>query len=410
MLNKNAIASLAPFVLFPTVLTISLEYFGVAPNIWVQLASAGLALIAGAFWFSWRISKPLALSRDVLDGPADDPVSFSMRLATADCSDEIKPLLSVINRRLARTEQAVRDIYLSVSRLIPMSEELKETYASMNKNAMSQSHHGGILSKSINAMLAATAHVEHDVENITRHVDEMQTDVVDFSRHLQDTLNSIGTIETHINDSNELLTTLRQDSDQIARIINEITAIAEQTNLLALNAAIEAARAGEQGRGFAVVADEVRALAARTQSSAEQVKSIVSSIHHGTHRVYETMRSSQKDIQYTVESAEESRSELAKTISAIDEVKTLADRIKHSMHQQQDTEERSKSSADALIGLNEVALDHTQGQAVTAEDLNKLCDHIISKLQRLHVSNVEYCQDRRSQIRSREEMAALEKE
>jgi methyl-accepting chemotaxis protein len=403
MQNKNTFFALFPIVLLTPLLTLLLDDLGLHTTWWSQLLLVGAASVVGTFWLEWRLSGPIESSIRYLRSEDHDPVSFSVRLDTEKAEGTLRRLLEIINQRLDRTENAIREIYQSVSRLFPMSEELKETYASMNQNTQQQAHHGGVLSTSINEMLSATREVEQDVENITRHVDTMQTDIEDFSQHLSTTLDSINTIEQHINQSNQVLGTLRQDSDRITRIINEITAIAEQTNLLALNAAIEAARAGDQGRGFAVVADEVRSLAVRTQGSAEEVRNIVGSIHSGTYKVSETMQSSQQDIQVTVRNAQSSHAELNKTVMAIDEVKVLADRIMNSMHRQQKTEQSSKSSADALLDLNNVALDHSQVQAVTSDDLNKLCAHIIQKLQKLHISQVELDQSRRRSVRGKQQ-------
>ena len=138
----------------------------------------------------------------------------------------------------------------------------------------------------------------------------------------------------HITSASSVISNVEQDSDEISNVLEVISSIAEQTNLLALNAAIEAARAGEQGRGFAVVADEVRTLAGRTQESTESIKVIIEKLQAGSKRAVEVMRLSCEQSLSVVDKTREAGISLNSILEAIDKINQMSGQISAASNEQ----------------------------------------------------------------------------
>ncbi|MFE1813449.1 methyl-accepting chemotaxis protein [Pseudomonas otitidis] len=168
---------------------------------------------------------------------------------------------------------------------------------------------------------------------------------------------------------------LSSSSEQIGSVLEVIRAIAEQTNLLALNAAIEAARAGEAGRGFAVVADEVRSLAKRTQDSVEEIRQVIEGLQHGTREVVGSMHSSHRQAQNSVEQVGQTVTSLRKIGDAVTVITDMNLQIASAAEEQSAVAEEINRNVAAIRDVTESLSVRARESAEVSQNLNRLANH-----------------------------------
>lgn len=317
--------------------------------------------------------------------PDEGQVDLSSRVEGSNIN-LLQRLAQAINRDKARCENNISDIAASAGRLIPMSKELADSYSSQEQKAGMQRLYSQAVAGALGRMHEASEAVEQLIDTTHSAIAEAQSRVSSGQKVFQKNVTSMGRLTSHIAEATQNINQLSNRSADIGKIIDVIKAIAEQTNLLALNAAIEAARAGEQGRGFAVVADEVRSLAERTQASTLEVQSVIGAIKEDTAHVVEAMDKGRLVADETQHLADESGRELASLEQMMTRVSDNANQITQAIAQQNETASESQSAVDALVNLDSGALKDRQEVLLTTEDLYKLGVTLRAKLDRFIVS------------------------
>jgi len=233
-------------------------------------------------------------------------------------NDEIASIGQSFDNMMETFRQIIQNIGQSTSKLSSDSTSLAKITEQSSTNILTQQEQTNEVAHSIEQINQAVNEVVNSLAKNSSTADETNKETLEGKKLLQKTIDSIELLSQQIEKSTQVIHQLNTNSEQINGVVDVIRGIAEQTNLLALNAAIEAARAGEQGRGFAVVADEVRTLAGRTQESTEEINQMVLQLQNDTSQAVNVMSESTQQAGYVVEQATQAGSSLDKISKSIE--------------------------------------------------------------------------------------------
>lgn len=346
------------------------------------VVSTALALLLGVL-AAWLITRQIIF-------PLRTTMADVERIASGDLTatakitrrDELGVLQQGIQQMGTTLRELIGGIRDGVSQISSAAEELSAVTAQTSAGVNSQKEETDQVATAMHEMSATVQEVARNAEQAAQAATEADHEAHEGDRVVAEVVEQIERMASEVIRSSEAMTALQSDSDKIGSVMNVIRAVAEQTNLLALNAAIEAARAGEAGRGFAVVADEVRGLAQRTQKSTEEIEGLVTALQSGTQQVSAIMQNSRNLTESSVELTRRAGTSLARITSTVSNIQAMNQQIATAAEEQSAVAEEISRSVVNVRDVSErtaAASDETAASSVELARLGSQLQTMVSR-------------------------------
>ncbi|KHT60072.1 chemotaxis protein [Alteromonas macleodii] len=306
---------------------------------------------------------------------AQENGDLTVRIETKS-EDEIGELVYWFNQFMDKLQGVVRDVVEASLPLSNLAQNLRGVTEETQRTIDVQQKSATNAKRAVDTMSGSVDGVAHSAAQAASDANEATTAASEGRQIVQQTVTSIQQLAENVRETADVIARLESDSNKVGSVLDVIKGIAEQTNLLALNAAIEAARAGEQGRGFAVVADEVRTLASRTQQSTEEIQSTIEQLQNAAHSAVEVMSRGTEQASSSVETANKAGSSLETITSTIGRINQMNEQIAHN------TEDQRTVAVDIVRHVDEIH-ERTEQTASRSGELGSMCNELADLAQHL---------------------------
>ncbi|GAB6387022.1 HAMP domain-containing methyl-accepting chemotaxis protein [Stutzerimonas marianensis] len=325
--------------------------------------------IAAATVISRTIVVPLRYTVQLAQRVADGDLTQSQKVSRRD---ELGQLQQAMYGMTDSLRGLIGRIGGSVSQIATAAEQLSAVTAQTSAGVQKQRVETEQVATAMHEMAATVQEVAQNAEQASFAAREADQQARQGDRVVQEAIGQIGNLSGEVEHSAHAIEELNTESGRIGTVLEVIRAVAEQTNLLALNAAIEAARAGEQGRGFAVVADEVRALARRTHDSTEEIEGLIGNLQRVAQKAVEQMQTSRDLTQHTVELANEAGSALGRITESVSTIEQMNQQIAAAAEQQSAVAENISESVTRVRDIGEQSASGSEQTAAASAELARL--------------------------------------
>ncbi|UFH50371.1 methyl-accepting chemotaxis protein [Pseudomonas sp. KNUC1026] len=331
----------------------------------VVLAALVLTLLLATL-LTRSIVQPIGASLKLAEEIAAGDLRLSLEVKG---NDESARLMRALNTMQGNLRSTIGQISDASAQLSSAAVEMTSITESASRTLQQQNSEIEQAATAVNQMSAAVDEVARNATSTSEAAKDSTRAAATGNQKVGETLHAMRSLTGRVEMTSEQVQGLADQVQDISKVLGVIRTIAEQTNLLALNAAIEAARAGEQGRGFAVVADEVRALAHRTQVSTQEIDKMISNIQAGTSQVVESMKSSTAQVHDTQRTADEAGASLQ---AIADSVQLIDDRNHQIATASEEQAHVAREVDRALVSIRNLALQSSEGTQQTLVASNEL--------------------------------------
>ncbi|MBB1612824.1 chemotaxis protein [Pseudomonas sp. UMC65] len=316
-----------------------------------------------------RIRQSVEVAEAIAAGHLDNRISTQGR-------DEVSELQQAFAAMQERLRSMISQIKLGAEQLVSASQSISSASLQLSASAQEQSHSASSMAATVEELTVSINHVADNAGDAHALSSESGRQSEEGGSVIQDTLGSMRLIAETVQASATQIGELGQHAEQISSIVSVIKGIAEQTNLLALNAAIEAARAGEQGRGFAVVADEVRLLAQRTANSTQEITEMVDKIQLGTREAVSSMDVGVNQVKSGVEQAQQAGEAIVNIRTSSGNVVRVVDQISLALREQTAASQDVARNVERIAQMSQQNSQAVEETTETARSLQQLAQNL----------------------------------
>lgn len=336
-----------------------------------------LVLFGTAFPVASGIQNSLANMISSLQSLAKEDGDLTARIETRSV-DELGDLAHWFNTFMQKLQHVVKDIVNTAVPLSALAKDLHQLTDDTNNTIAQQRQAANQAKHAVDEMSASVVAEVHSANEAATAANQ-SSDAADQGQHtVIATVKNIQQLAGNVQEASEVILQLEKDANQVGTVLSVIKGIAEQTNLLALNAAIEAARAGEQGRGFAVVADEVRTLASRTQKSTEEIQRTIEQLQTAARQAVQKMQQSTAQADHSVQSANQAGDALQLITNSIAQIRLMNQQIADATDDQQNMASEIVSHVDAIFKNTEHSSESAGHIAKASSELAALAQNLES--------------------------------
>ncbi len=343
---------------------------------------AGLLGITIAFLVIGSITRGLRDAIHVAQSVAAGNLTEEVHV---EGSDEIAQLLNALSIMRNKLHQMINEMNQASTELAASAEELAAVSEDTNRTLYEQQSEVQQAATAINEMSATVQEVARSAQDTANSATHASTEAHLGQQEVSNTIDSISSLATAVENATRVIHQVGEDSSDISTVLDVIKSIAEQTNLLALNAAIEAARAGEQGRGFAVVADEVRTLAKRTQESTKEIEGVIVRLQDSSKNAVYAMEDGRTQTETSVKQAAKAGTSLETITQAISHISDMNTQIASAAEEQSVVAEEINRNITVISDVAEQNAAASNQITASSEELSRLACNLQSHIAQFEV-------------------------